>query len=43
MHPIINALIDRTESLHKALIQSVNSIEMVHHRGNLLALMDSLV
>ncbi len=40
---IINSLIDSAERLHKALIQSVNSIEMVQHRGSLLALMDSLV
>ena len=40
---IINALIDRAERLHRALIQNVNSIEMVQHRGSLLALMDELV
>ena len=40
---IINALIDRAERLHRALIQNVNSIEMVQHRGSLLALMDGLV
>lgn len=39
---IINSLIDRAESLHSGLIQSVNSIEMVQHRGSLLALMDEL-
>lgn len=40
---IINSLIDNAENLHRALIQNVNSIEMVHHRGSLLALMDDLV
>lgn len=40
---IINSLIDRAESLHRALIQNVNSIEMVQHRGSLLALMGELV
>ncbi len=40
---IINALIDRAERLHRALIQNVNSIEMVQHRGSLLTLMDELV
>lgn len=40
---IINSLIDRAESLHIALIQNVNSIEMVQHRGSLLALMGELV
>lgn len=40
---IINSLIDSAESLHRALIQNVNSIEMVQHRGTLLALMDKLV
>jgi hypothetical protein len=40
---IINSLIDRSESLHRALIQNVNSIEMVQHRGSLLVLMGELV
>lgn len=40
---IINSLIDRSESLNIALIQNVNSKEMVQHRGSLLALMDELV
>ncbi|HBC97578.1 MAG TPA: hypothetical protein DC034_12385 [Clostridium sp.] len=40
---IINSLIDRSESLHRALILNVNSIEMVQHRGSLLVLMDELV
>lgn len=40
---IINSLIDRTERLHRALIQNVNSIEMVQHRGSLLELMATLV
>jgi hypothetical protein len=40
---IINSLIDRSESLHRALIQNVNSIEIVQHRGSLLALMNELV
>ena len=40
---IINSLIDRSERLHIALIQSVNSVEMMQHRGSLLALMDELV
>lgn len=31
---IINSLIDRAERLQRALIQSVNSIKMVQHRGN---------
>lgn len=39
---IINSLIDRAERLHRGLIQSVNSIEMIQHRGSLLALMDEL-
>lgn len=39
----INSLIENAESLHRALIQNVNSIEMVQHRGSLLVLMDSLV
>ncbi|NLI65057.1 MAG: hypothetical protein GX367_10025 [Bacteroidales bacterium] len=40
---IMNSLIDRSESLHRALILNVNSIEMVQHRGSLLGLMDELV
>ena len=40
---IINSLIDRSERLHIALIQNVNSLEMVQHRGALLELMDELV
>ena len=40
---IINALIDSAEILNRGLIQNVNSIEMVQHRGSLLALMDDLV
>ncbi|QWC23635.1 DUF3800 domain-containing protein [Bacillus haikouensis] len=40
---IINSLINSSERLHRALIQNVNSIEMVHHRGSLLALMDEFV
>lgn len=40
---IINTLIDRSESLNIALIQNVNSIEMVQHRGSLLALMDEIL
>lgn len=40
---VINSLIDRAEKLHRGLIQSVNSIEMIRHRGLLLALMDRLV
>jgi hypothetical protein len=40
---IINSLIDSAEKLHRGLIQNVNSIEMVQHRGALLALMDELV
>lgn len=39
---IINSLIDSAEKLHRGLIQNVNSIEMVQHRGALLALMDKL-
>lgn len=39
---IINSLIDRAERLHRGLIQSVNSIEIIQHRGALLALMDEL-
>ena len=40
---IINSLIDRSERLHIALIQNVNSLQMVQHRGALLELMDELV
>lgn len=40
---VINSLIDRAERLHRGLIQSVNGIEMVQHRGSLLALMDKLI
>ena len=40
---IINSLMDRAERLHRGLIQSVNSIQMVQHRGALLALMDKLI
>ncbi len=40
---IINTLIDKSEQLHKALIQNVNGIEMIQHRGSLLALMDGLI
>ena len=40
---IINSLIDRSERLHIALIQNVNSLEIVQHRGALLELMDELV
>lgn len=40
---IINFLIDKSEKLNKGLIQNVNSIEMVQHRGSLLALMGELV
>jgi len=39
---IINSLVDRAERLHRGLIQSVNSIEIIQHRGSLLALMDEL-
>lgn len=39
---IINSLVDRAERLHRGLIQSVNSIEMVHHRGLLLGLLGDL-
>jgi len=39
---VINSLIDRAERLHRGLIQSVNSIEIIQHRGALLALMDDL-
>lgn len=37
---IINSLIDKAEKLHRGLIQNVNSIEMIRHRGALLSLMD---
>ena len=40
---IINSLVDRSERLHRGLIQSVNSIEMVQYRGALLAMMDKLI
>lgn len=40
---IINSLIDRSEALHRALIQNVNSIEVVQHRGSLIVLMGELV
>lgn len=40
---IINSLINKSEKLNKGLIQNVNSIEMVQHRGALLALMGELV
>jgi len=40
---IINSLIDRAEKLHRGLIQNVNSIEIIHHRGALLTLMDNLI
>lgn len=40
---IINYLLDRSERLHIKLIQNVNSVEMVQHRGALLALMDEMV
>ncbi|MBU3227800.1 DUF3800 domain-containing protein [Clostridium algidicarnis] len=40
---IINSLIDRAEGLNRALIQNVNSIDMVQHRGSLLVLMGELV
>lgn len=40
---IINLLIDRAQSLNIALIQNVNSIEVVQHRGLLLTLMGELV
>ena len=40
---IINSLIDRSERLHRGLIQNVNSIEMIQNRGALLALMDELI
>ncbi len=40
---IISSLIDRSEVLHRALIQNVNSIEMVQHRGSLIVLMGELV
>jgi len=39
---VINSLIDRAERLHRGLIQNVNSIEIIQHRGALLALMDDL-
>ncbi|WP_291578352.1 DUF3800 domain-containing protein [Clostridium sp. UBA6640] len=39
---IINLLIDRSEKLNRGLIQNVNSIEMVQHRGSLLVLMNQL-
>ena len=39
---IINSLVDRAERLHRGLIQSVNSIEMVQHRGLLLGLLGDL-
>lgn len=39
---IINSLIDKAEKLHRGLIQNVNSIEMIRHRGALLSLMDKL-
>ena len=40
---IIHSLISRSERLHIALIQNVNSVEMMQHRGALLRLMDELV
>lgn len=40
---IINALFDKSVSLNPMLIQNLNSIEMLHHRGNLLELMNELV
>ena len=40
---VINSLIDRSERLHRGMIQSVNSIEMVQYRGVLLAMMDKLI
>ena len=40
---IIHSLIARSERLHIALIQNVNSVEMMEHRGALLRLMDELV
>ena len=40
---IIHSLIARSERLYIALIQNVNSVEMVEHRGALLRLMDELV
>lgn len=39
---IINSLIDRAERLHRGLIQNVNSIEMIQHRGLLLGLLGDL-
>lgn len=36
---IINSLINKAERLNIALIQNVNSVEMVRHRGSLLTLM----
>lgn len=39
---IINSLLNKSVSLNPMLIQNLNSIEMLHHRGYLLELMNEL-